>query len=155
MNRATFLRPAVAVAAALALASCAQQMESVKSMMGMGETYKATLTPQDEVPPARGSQGQGTAEVHVDPKTYDITYKVSWSGLSAPAVAGHIHGPARPGANAGVMVPFAGVAGQTSVEGKAHLTAAQYQELAAGSTYVNIHTARHPGGEIRGQLTRQ
>lgn len=155
MNRATFLRPAVAIAAVLALSSCAQQVESVKSMIGMDETYKATLTPQDEVPPARNSQGQGTAEVRVDPKTHEISYKVSWSGLTGPATAGHIHGPARPGANAGVAVPFPGVAGQTSVEGKARLTDTQYQELVAGSCYVNIHTARHPGGEIRGQLARQ
>jgi hypothetical protein len=32
------------------------------------------------------------------------------------------------------------------------LTAAQVDELKAGKMYVNVHTAAHPGGEIRGQL---
>jgi hypothetical protein len=152
MNRAIFLRPAVAVAATLALASCSHIGLGDSSMT---ETYTATLTPRDEVPPAADSQGRGTAVVHVDSKASEITYKVSWSGLTGPATAGHIHGPATPGNNAGVAVPFPGVAGQSSVEGKAKITPAQYRALASGTWYVNIHTAKHPGGEIRGQLTRQ
>ena len=35
------------------------------------------------------------------------------------------------------------------------ITPAQYGDLAAGLYYVNIHTARFPGGEIRGQLRRR
>ena len=33
-------------------------------------------------------------------------------------------------------------------------TAAQAAAMMAGNTYVNIHTAAHKGGEIRGQLTK-
>ncbi len=38
-------------------------------------------------------------------------------------------------------------------KGKATLTAAQAADLTAGRWYVNLHTAKHPGGEIRGQVT--
>ncbi|MBG9387019.1 CHRD domain-containing protein [Caenimonas aquaedulcis] len=139
---------ALAGALTLGLAGCAQ--------MGMGssmQVYKATLSGAQEVP-ANDSKGTGTAELRVDTKNNEMTWKVSFSGLSGPATAGHIHGPAPAGRNAGVLVPFAGVPNATSAEGKTSLTPAQMAELAAGNWYVNIHTAKHPGGEIRGQLQR-
>jgi hypothetical protein len=39
-----------------------------------------------------------------------------------------------------------------SFAGQVTLTDAQAAELMAGLWYVNLHTARYPGGEIRGQL---
>ncbi|MGQ2979031.1 MAG: CHRD domain-containing protein, partial [Polaromonas sp.] len=39
------------------------------------------------------------------------------------------------------------------MSGQATLTAAQMADLLAGKWYANIHTARYPGGEIRGQMT--
>jgi hypothetical protein len=56
------------------------------------------------------------------------------------------------GANAGVAVPFTG--GMASpIKGKATLTGAQAADYTAGRYYANLHTAKHPGGEIRGQVT--
>jgi len=159
MKRITLVRSALAAAAAIAVAGCShmhmQDGGSTSGSSSMTQTYVATLTPGEEVPPATESQGRGTAEVTIDLKTYEVTYKVSWSGLTGPATAGHIHGPAEAGKNAGVVVPFANVAGASSAEGKGKLDATKYGDLAAGFYYVNIHTAKHPGGEIRGQLKRK
>jgi hypothetical protein len=117
--------------------------------------YTATLVPTEEVPPASNSRGQGTAEVRVDTKTNEVIWLVSYNGLTGPATAAHIHGPASAGSNAGVVVPFSGVAGAQSAQGKATITQAQYGDLAAGLYYVNVHTAQYPGGEIRGQLRKK
>jgi CHRD domain len=38
------------------------------------------------------------------------------------------------------------------MEGSAEITDAQLADIQAGKTYVNIHTAKFPDGEIRGQL---
>ena len=56
------------------------------------------------------------------------------------------------GANAGVMVPFTGNLNAQPIQGEKQLTAEQATAIANGMTYVNLHTARFPGGEIRGQL---
>ena len=114
--------------------------------------FKADLSGASEVPPIT-TAGKGTATAALDTAAKTLTWTVTYSGLSGPATAGHIHGPAGPGANAGVLVPFSG--GLTSpIKGSATLTDAQISDLEAGRTYINLHTANNKGGEIRGQLVR-
>jgi hypothetical protein len=112
--------------------------------------FHATLTGAAEVPPTT-STGTGDATVSLDTATHEITYDVTYKGLTGDATAGHIHGPAEPGKNAGVVVPFASP--KSPIHGTAKLTPEQEQQLTAGQYYVNVHTKEHPGGEIRGQLT--
>ena len=71
--------------------------------------------------------------------------------MTGPVTAGHFHGPAAAGANAGVVVPFAGSLA-SPITGSATLTDPQIADLKAGKWYVNLHTAANPGGEIRGQV---
>jgi hypothetical protein len=52
-----------------------------------------------------------------------------------------------------IIVPLCGPC-HSPVSGMATLTAAQIAALKAGKTYANVHTAKNPGGEIRGQITR-
>jgi hypothetical protein len=113
---------------------------------------KATLNGAAEVP-ANEAKGAGTAEVNFDTTSKMLTWKLSYSGLTGPATAGHFHGPAEPGKNAGVAVPITNIA-NSPVEGSATLTDAQAADLIAGKYYVNVHTAANPGGEIRGQVTK-
>ena len=116
------------------------------------EKMKATLDGKAEVPP-NTSAATGTADIDYDAATKKLSWKVTYSGLSGPATAGHFHGPAEAGKNAGVAVPITGIAA-SPVEGSATLTDAQAADLVAGKYYVNIHTAANPGGEIRGQVTK-
>jgi uncharacterized protein (TIGR03118 family) len=83
----------------------------------------------------------------------NLTYNISFSGLSGPASAGHIHAPADATNNTGVIIPFT-VASATSgtISGTTSLTPDQLADIVNGMAYVNIHTANNPGGEIRGQI---
>ena len=112
-------------------------------------TFKAALNGASEVP-ATTSKGTGDAVAMLDTATKMLSYTVTYQGLTGPAAAGHIHGPAAAGANAGVLVPFASPA--SPIKGTATLTDAQIAELKDGKMYVNVHTAENKGGEIRGQL---
>jgi len=135
--------------------------------------FATTLSGASEAP-ANGSAGTGSALVTLAGNTLNVS--LTFSGLSTPDVAGHIHCCGPLGVDETVAVPFVGLAtGVTagSFTGAFDLTnAASYNStfisanggtasaaeaaliagLNSGMTYVNIHTAVLPGGEIRGQL---
>jgi CHRD domain len=119
---------------------------------GQEVKLKADLSAAQEVPPNQ-SPGKGTAAITLDTATKKLSWTVNYSGLSGPATAAHIHGPAEPGKNASPAVPFQN-AGVNPITGSATLTDAQVADLNDGKYYVNIHTAANPGGEIRGQITK-
>jgi hypothetical protein len=102
--------------------------------------------------PATASRGVGTVVAVVYPSTRAMTYTVEYKDLTGPAAAAHFHGPAAPGANAGVMIPVAVT--PSPIKGGATLTDEQFAALQAGTIYFNMHTAANPGGEVRGQLLR-
>lgn len=110
----------------------------------------ATLSGTTEVPP-NTSAGMGQLQAEFDKATSTLSYTLRYSGLSGPVKAGHFHGPAEAGKNAGVALGISSI-GESPVQGRAVLTAAQAEDLLAGKWYVNLHTAAHPGGEVRGQV---
>jgi hypothetical protein len=135
-----FARIIGAVLLSLAL-SAAAQAKSLK--------FSASLTGGEEVP-ANTLMGTGkvTAKLDVEKKTF--SYKATYSKLTGPATAAHFHGPAGYGFNAPPTLPITNLA--SPIEGVATLTDPQIAELTKGRWYFNVHTAAHPGGEIRGQL---
>lgn len=110
--------------------------------------------------------GSGAGTLTLDDALFTLTFNnIVWSGLSAPATAAHIHGPAGPGVDAGViynLMPTYTQSGSTSgsingtlnlVDGQAGFSlATQLAQLHGGLWYINIHSTAFPGGEIRGQI---
>ena len=103
--------------------------------------------------PPSSSRGSGTATVIYDTATKKLSWNVNYGGLTGPATAAHFHGPAAPDQNAGIVVPLTGDL-TSPRQGSADLTDAQAADLLGERWYFNIHTAAHPGGEIRGQVLR-
>ncbi len=118
-------------------------------------TFKADLKSSSEVPP-NNSTGSGSGTVTLDSTTNEITWNVTFSGLTGPATAVHIHGPAPAGRNAGVLIWLStkGKTATSPVSGSAKFSAADTSDLMNGQCYINVHTAANPGGEIRGQLLK-
>ncbi|MEX0957358.1 MAG: CHRD domain-containing protein [Rhizobiaceae bacterium] len=114
-------------------------------------SLSAELSGANEVPP-NDSAASGMAEATLDTETRMLSFSVTYEGLSGPAIGAHIHGPVGASGNAGIMIPFSTT--RSPIEGSAELTAAQVSDVLGGLTYVNIHTQKHPGGELRGQLAR-
>lgn len=133
----------IAATGAFAVTGCGMMGDRDKA----GGVMNVPLSAKNEVPP-NTSTGSGTARVELDGNT--LKWNVTYSGTTGPVTAGHFHGPAAPGANAGVVVPFAGPLASPIV-GSATLTPAQVDQFKQGLWYVNLHTAANPGGELRGQ----
>lgn len=138
----------LAGAAALALAVVA-----VALARGTVSTHlKATLTPGQEVPKqsVKAPGGSGTFTASLSGRK--LSWKLVFGKLSGPAVAAHIH-LGRPGKAGGVAVSLCGPC-KSGVVGSATLTSAQVKAILGGGAYVNVHTAKNPSGEIRGQVTK-
>jgi hypothetical protein len=113
--------------------------------------FVANLNGKQESP-ANSSDGKGQATLTLDTAAKTFTINVTYSGLTGPAIMGHIHGPGAPGDNSPIQFPFNNPASPINYSGK--LTDSQMADLIAGRYYVNIHTNAFKGGEIRGQLTK-
>ena len=74
------------------------------SVPANAETFQATLLGINEVPP-NGSPGSGSITVTFNSVT-DFEVSETFSGLTAPASAAHIHCCALPGVIAPVVLPF-------------------------------------------------
>ncbi len=113
--------------------------------------FKADLNAQNEVPP-NSSQATGRGEATLDTATRTLTWTITYTGLSGPAIGAHFHGPGEAGRNAGITLHFRSTA--SPINGSQVVTETQAAEILSGRWYINIHTERNPGGEIRGQLLR-
>jgi hypothetical protein len=145
-------------------------------------TYTAPLSGPNESPPV-ASPGTGFAIVDFDAAAHTLRVNATFAGLLGNTTASHIHcclaTPATGNAGVATQVPtFAGFPlgvtagtyqntfdtllpstwnpafitanGGTAAGAEAALAAG----LAAGTTYINIHTNLFPAGEIRGFLTQ-
>ncbi|MCP9756287.1 CHRD domain-containing protein [Lacihabitans sp. CCS-44] len=99
--------------------------------------------------PVAASKGAGTIEGSFNPNTKILTVKINYSDITP--TAWHIH---KGGVNDNGPVVFdIGTAFNSGFTyTSAALSAEQETDLKAGNMYVNIHTTRAPGGEIRGQI---
>ena len=142
---------AAAMAGAVALLSGCNTMNNALHgrPAGSGSNVQhVTLTGKSEVPVNDSTAiGQGDVTVASD---RSVKVHVIVSGMTSTAA--HIHEGAA-GANGPVIVPLEKSAENTFVaKADAKLTETQYEAFKAGRTYLNVHSAKHPGGEIRAQL---
>jgi hypothetical protein len=127
--------------------------------------FRAPLSHAQEVGAVNAPGAHGHAVFRVSGST--LHYQVSVKHLTGSATQAHIHAPAERGTNTGIAVWLCGSATNpgpagtpacssatsgTLIEGSASVTAEQLAWLASGMAYVNVHTAAHPPGEVRGQI---
>jgi len=111
------------------------------------------------------STGSGSARLTINPGQEQVCWDIHVSGLTTPVTASHIHRGAA-GTNGPVVVPFFNFATPstaTAFSGCAshnaiNITTSERALLDAiianpSGYYVNVHTTKHPAGEVRGQLT--
>ena len=130
-----------------ALGACATYKDNAPSWMPGSNAIKVNLTGTEEVPPLNvGGSGSGTFRVADDGT---ITGSVTTKDVAGTMA--HIHRGAK-GTNGPVIVPLDKSGDTYSVPAGRKLTEAQIKDLKAGNLYVNVHTAKNKGGEVRGQI---
>jgi CHRD domain len=137
---------------------------------GMEMKLTASLSGSEEVP-AKQTNGTGQFQGNVPASHKSILYRLTFSGLTSRSTAAHIHLGKR-GANGGIIAFLCGGGGKPSCPAsggtvKGTITSANVlasgdlkkgdlpamiQAFTNGDTYVNVHSTKNPGGEIRGQI---
>jgi CHRD domain-containing protein len=134
----------------LLVAAAALVLAAVSLAGTRGAGWSAKLTASQEIPKqsvkAPAAKGAFTSTVSGN----KLTWKLTFSRLSGPATAAHIHLGAM-GKSGNVLVPLCGPC-KSGVSGSISLTAALKKDVTKHLLYVNVHTAKNPAGEIRGQL---
>lgn len=144
----TFIPRALAVACALAFTAGCNTMSNMMHGDRKSTSESVNLAGSNEVPAVTSSaSGSGTVSVSGD---CSVTANITVTGMTPTAA--HIH-MAEPGKNGGVIVPFVKQGENTFVAPPgAKLNEEQCRAYKSGNTYVNVHSAKNPGGEIRAQL---
>jgi hypothetical protein len=149
--------------ATYAVAAGGKQMVKSDQIIGYQET------------PGVWSTGTGSFKAEIDDDAQVITFELTYSGLSAPALVSHIHfgnrftaggvsaflcgdtkPPCPPGTTTEATVT--GTIMPSDVIGPAAqgIAPGQFDRLVKairdGMTYANIHTSNFPAGEIRAQI---
>jgi CHRD domain len=169
----TRLRIAAAAASVFALAGASIALAGAGKGKDDDNGFSAHLIGFNEVP-ANNTAGHG--DLTFTMTSTQITFRLVYADLSGPPAAAHIH-VGQKNVNGGVSVFFCGGGGQaacpTTTSGTVTGTitaanvvgptaqgfnvgdlAAVERAIKAGVTYANMHTAKFPAGEIRGQVRR-
>jgi CHRD domain len=122
--------------------------------------------------------GNGTFKAHINEESQEITWELSYAALEGDVQQAHIHfggkaqsggisvffctnlgnGPAGTPTCPAAPATITGTFRPADVIGPAGqgIAAGEFDELLAairgGVTYVNVHSSRYPGGEIRAQI---
>jgi hypothetical protein len=133
-------------AALLLLSGCATGPDNQRA------NIVVTMTGIQEVPGPGDPDGSGTVEIRVEPGSGQVCWNLYARGIE-PATAAHIHRGA-----AGIAGPPVLTLTTPDAAGRSQGCAIVAQGLArelslrAHDFYVNVHSAPHPAGAIRGQL---
>ena len=178
-ERLRILAIAAAVGVAAATVAAVGTSASADEDASFGQhVVRAQLSGYQEDPNVLSTTGNASFRLFINDEAQEITYRLSYSDLSAPITQSHIHFggrhqsggvsvflctnlgngpvgtqlcPAAPATITGTIhaADVIGPAGQGIAAGE---FAELVKAIRAGVTYANIHTSAFPGGEIRAQL---
>lgn len=138
--------------AMLLLAGCGGDNGGGQPQAPADLNVSALLTRAQENTAFSNFSSSGAGSITVNPLTREISGVVVTDGMVGTLA--HIHSGA-PGVAGPVEIPLTGGPSIWRVPAGTVLTEDQFAKLGAGQLYFNVHSAKAPGGEIRGQLTQQ
>ena len=136
-----------------AVAVCALALSALSGAAVKTTTWTAALSSGQEIPKqvVKNANAHGLFKATLSGTT--LKWKLTYAKLTGPATAAHIHMAAK-GKAGNVLVPLCGASPvcKSGLTGTATLTQTEITAFKKHLLYVNVHTAKNPAGEIRGQL---
>ena len=124
------------------------------SMAAQAVRLTASLDTRQEVPDPKGeiarAGGSFVATLERRGTAGTLTWRLTFRELSGKATAAHVH-LAKRGRTGPVALTLCGPC-RSGAHGSVRARAGTVQALLTSGAYVNVHTARNPAGEIRGQI---
>jgi hypothetical protein len=131
-------------------AACALAVASLSLAARRNTVWTAALSSGQEIPKqvVKDSAAHGLFKGTLSGNK--LTWKLTFAKLTGSATAAHIHMAAR-GKSGSVVVPLCGPC-TSGATGTATISSTLMSAFKKHLLYVNVHTAKNPNGEIRGQL---
>ena len=147
------MKKLVLALAAAALGAMLAVSIGLGATKGSTSTHKlsAKLTAGQEVPKPKGVPAGATGTFTGKLVGNKLTWKLTYKGLSGAALAAHIHLGKR-GKAGNVIVALCPPGCKSGKTGSTTVKKDVRDAIEKGLTYVNVHTKKNPGGEIRGQV---
>jgi hypothetical protein len=144
------MRKLVALLAAGAV--CALAFSASSSAATRTTVWTAALSSGQEVPKqvVKDSSAHGLFKATLTGTT--LKWKLTFAKLTGPATMAHIHMAAK-GKSGNVVLALCAPC-TSGMTGTATVTSTLLSDFNKHLLYVNVHTAKNPDGEIRGQLAR-
>jgi hypothetical protein len=138
------------VIAVTAVAVCASAFTALSLAGKTSTVWTAALSSGQEIPKqvVKDSAAHGLFKGTLTGTSLKFT--LTFAKLTGPATAAHIHLGAK-GVSGNVVVPLCTPC-HSPVTGTVTVSTALQQDFKKHLLYVNVHTAKNPNGEIRGQL---
>ena len=156
--KAPFLPVVALLAASLSFTACNSEKKSdTENESAMTDApamtrFTATLNGSSEKPEPTSSEATGEFMGELNPATSVLSYTVTYSGLTP--TMGHIHRVTKDDGTGPPDIAFTELTSPiTGTTGE--LPQSKIDSMAAGHYYVNLHSAQHPAGEIRGDVKPQ
>jgi CHRD domain-containing protein len=146
MRRPSLLVAGVVAAVGLFAAGLAV---AASGSSGSSTKFVTKLAARSETPRPKGAT-RATGLFTATLTGSSLAWRLTYSRLTGKALAAHIH-LGKPGVAGPVAVPLCGPC-VSGVHKTSKLTSRVKAALMSGRAYVNVHTAKNPAGEIRGQV---
>ena len=141
----------VSATSLLVLTSLASANHTKKPTAPKTQKFSAALNIGQEVPKPKGTKAGASGRFSATLTGTTLTWTLTFGHLSGPATAAHIHNGVR--GKSGPVVVALCTPCASPASGTATVTPEQLTDILARKYYVNVHTAKNAGGEIRGQIT--
>jgi hypothetical protein len=151
----TFKALTQVVLLSLLLAACGGSSNTDNNPPATADTVTIDINPSGKyaIPPVDGN-ASASGSITLNKDSGALSGQVTASNLSGAITAAHIHA-AVAGKSGGIVITLevdSANANQLNVPAGTVLDQSAMDALLAANYYVNIHTAAHAGGEVRGQI---